>query len=119
MKYNFNNLYFCLVEYYDKRDYKLDVHALYKDNDTEELLDLDLSKPILPYGYEEKYFERSLIPFSDILYKTRISWGNMNLEDVLKLKEKYIRHYFGFLRIKCINDIKDLENTKRYTKSKK
>ncbi len=119
MTYNFKNLYFSLVEYYDKKDYKLDVHALYKDSDNEELLDLDLSKSILPYGYEERYYEESLIPFSDVLYRTKISWGNISLGNALEIKEIYIRHYFKFLRDKGINDINDLENIKSYKKNKR
>ena len=119
MGYSFNDLYFGLVEYYHKNDYKLDVHALYKDTNTEELFDLDLCKPILPYGYDEKYFEESLISFAEVLYKTRISWGKISREDALKLKENYIKHYFSFLRYVGINDVKDLESKELYKKIKK
>lgn len=119
MNYEFNKLYFSLVKYCTKNGKKYDVHALYKDNETEELIDLDLSKPILPYGYEEKYFKKALISFSDVLYRTRISWGFLNLNDVLKIKEIYLRYYFDFLRNKGINDISDLNNVEAYTKKKK
>lgn len=119
MVYSFNKLYFSLVESYNNKYSKLYVHVLYKDNDTEELLDLDLNKPVLPYGYEEKYFEKSLIPFSDVLYRSKIFWGNINLKDVFYLKENYTQHYFRFLRDKGINDISDLEDIKLHKKLKK
>lgn len=119
MNYDFNKLYFSLVEYYTRNGTKLDVHTLYKDNETEELIDLDLSKPILPYGYEERYFEKSLIPFNDVLYRTRISWRSLNLGDALKIKENYIRYYFGFLRNKGINDVNNLNNEELHKRKKK
>ena len=118
MKYNYDNLYFGLVEYYDKNKYKLDVHALYDDGFGEEFFDLDLKKSILTYGENEIYYEKSLIPFSDVLYRSRISWGSLNYSDALKMKEIYIRYYFMFLRLKGINNIEDLlkEKKKSYTK---
>lgn len=121
MNCDFNKLYFALVEYYYKNGMKIDVHALCDDSGTEEFIDLDLLKPILPYGYEEKYFVKSLIPFSDVLYKTRISWGILNAKDAIKMKETYIEHYFTFLRNKGITDINDLEdeqNIKPYKRKK-
>lgn len=108
MNYNYDNLYFGLVEYYDNNKYKLDVHALYDDGFGEEFFDLDLKKPILTYGENEIYYEKSLIPFSDVLYKNRISWGSLNYSDALKMKEMYIRHYFMFLRLNGINGLEDL-----------
>lgn len=108
MNYNFNNLYFGLVEYYDKNKYKLDVHALYNDGFGEELFDLDLKKPILTYGEDEKYYIKSLISFNDVLYRSRISWGNLSYGDAIKLKELYLEHYFDFLRIMGINSVDDL-----------
>ena len=115
MNFEFNKLYFSLVKYYTKNGTKYSAHALYKDNDTEELLDLDTLKPILPYGSEEKYFEKSLIPFSEVLYKTRISWRSLRLGDALKMKESCMNYYFKFLNMRGISDISDLEyeyNTK-------
>ena len=119
MNYDFDKLYFSLVNYYDKNRVKIDVHALYKDNESEELIDLDLSKPILPYGYEDYYYSKSLISFSDVLYRTRIAWGSINLKDTLRIKESYFEHYFKFLRDKGIKTLDDLESEEKDISKKK
>ena len=119
MHYNFNNLYFGVVEYYHKKSFRLDVHVLCNDMDSEELFDIDLQKSILPYGEEEIYYKNSLIPFSEVLYKSRISWGYINEKDAKSIKELYQKYYFAFLRQKGINNINDLSSEEVHINSRK
>ena len=94
---------------FSNKKYSIDVHVLYKDDDSsEEVYDLNLNKPILTYGEDERYYRKSLVSFKDLLLTSRISWGFISREDALKISRLYDGYYFKFLRADNINTLDDL-----------
>lgn len=109
MNYDVNNLSMGIVKIYQNNSKTYELHVLYNDMDSEELMDLNLDKPILPYGSEEKYYKRSLVPFNEILSKSGINYGHLNHEDALRIGNYYDGHYFKMLRYRHIYSIDDLK----------
>ena len=118
MNYDVNKLYMGLVEYYKKNIKVLELHTLYDDMNSEELMDLNLERPILPYGNEE-YYKRSLISFKEILMRSKINYGHLSREDAFKICDTHDGYYFMLLRLKNIRDVEDLKVPKGLGKSKK
>lgn len=119
MNYDVKKLYMGLVEYYKKNIKVLELHTLYDDINSEELMDLNLERPILPYGNEEYYYKKSLISFNEILMRSKINYGHLNREDALKICNTHDGYYFMLLRIKNIRDIDDLKSSKELRRQKK
>lgn len=116
MNYDVKKLYMGIVEYYKGKIKVLELHTLYDDMNSEELMDLNIERPVLPYGEEENYYKKSLISYNEILMKSRINYGHLNKEDALKIAKYKEGYYFKLLRYKHIETI---ENLKDSDKSKK
>ena len=119
MNYNTKKLYIGLVECYRNNAKALELHALYDDMNSEELMDLNIERPVLPYGEEEFYYKKTLIPFSEILMRSKINYGHVNREDAFKIMKYYDGYYFKLLRYKHIETLDDLKETVEKAKAKK
>ena len=110
MNYDTDRLSMGLVSCSDS----LDVHVLYNDMDCEMLLDLNDGNYIMPHGKEERYYRRSLIPFNEIVFKSKINFGHLNREDALNIAKYKEGYYFKLLRYRHIETIEDLENVRKF-----
>ena len=108
MEFKFNKLNLGIVEYEKNNRIVTEVHTLYDDENDEELWDLTLCEYVLPYGDGNRYYSKSLIPFSTLMFNSRVIWSSLSREDALKLSYYHNDLYFRLLKYKGICTIDDL-----------
>lgn len=101
--FSIDNLYLGMVEHIQKGKAVTNTHVLVKSIYENEMLDLNLCRMVNEEitDAEEIYFERTVIPFSDILV-SKINWNRLSREDSLKLGYFLYDRYLKFLRIKRV-----------------
>lgn len=112
MNYDVSKLFMGVVSYQDS----LDVHVLCNDMNCEMLLDLNNGNSILPKGKEARYYKKSLIPFKEVVFRSKINFNHLNEKEALKVAKELEGYYFKLLRYRHIETIEDLEDTKKQVK---